>query len=261
MALAFLNRCGFRATSTGTGSFVVASALTGMQVPEDAAGPAVVNAATYNYFAESDDKTQWEYGKGVYTTADDTLTRATVLDNSSGGTTALSFSAAPKVFMGGPLAGDMTRHLISDESISSPGPTFVVSLPAGYSEFEIFARGVVAGAVTSAPASFNFSLGGLAGGTVLDGGTYPIVEDDVITTKIRLLIQGDAMASWVEAVIQTDGAGASVGPGFNYESHSGAASDPLSFPFSVTFTMYDNGENDVNMTAGRFLLYGTPIPA
>jgi hypothetical protein len=106
MALAFLNRCGFRATSTGTGSFVVASALTGMQTPAQAAGPAAVNAATYRYFAQSDDLTQWEYGTGVYTTGDVTLTRATVYDNSSAGTTPLSFSAAPRVYMGGPLAQD-----------------------------------------------------------------------------------------------------------------------------------------------------------
>jgi hypothetical protein len=107
MSLAFLNRCGFRATSTGTGSFVVASALTGMQTPAQATGPAVVNATTYRYFAQSDDLTQWEYGTGVYTTGDVTLTRATVYDNSSGGTTALSFSAAPRVYMGAPLAYDM----------------------------------------------------------------------------------------------------------------------------------------------------------
>lgn len=107
MALKFLNRCGFRATSSGNGSFVVASALTGMQVPEDAASPAVVDGATYRYFAESDDKTQWEIGTGVYTTSDDTLTRAAITDNSSGGTSALSFSAAPQVFMGGPLANEI----------------------------------------------------------------------------------------------------------------------------------------------------------
>ena len=135
MALGFLNRCGFRATSTGTGSFVVASALTGMQTPAQAAGPAVVNANTYRYFAQSDDNTQWEYGYGVYTTGDVTLTRATILDNSSGGTTALSFSAAPKVFMGGPLAQDMPL-LLADTTFSAV-TSFSFDLPLTYRYFEL----------------------------------------------------------------------------------------------------------------------------
>lgn len=106
---AFLNRCGFRAASSGAGSFVVNSALSGMQEPEDCAGPSVVDGATYNYFAESDDRTEWEYGTGVYDVATDTLTRASVSDNDAGGTTAKSFAAAPRVYMGGPLAHDAIR--------------------------------------------------------------------------------------------------------------------------------------------------------
>lgn len=105
MALAFLNRCVWRATSTGTGSFVVASAITGYKVPESCAGPAVSDGSIYFYFAQSDDKTQWEIGHGVYTVATDTLTRATILD-STNAAAVVNFSAAPSVFMGGTLAND-----------------------------------------------------------------------------------------------------------------------------------------------------------
>ena len=90
----FLDVCRFVAASSGTGSFVVSSAALGYQTPASANA---VNGATYRYRAESADLTQWEVGTGVYTSGTTTLTRATVLFNSSGGTTAISFTAAPQV--------------------------------------------------------------------------------------------------------------------------------------------------------------------
>lgn len=119
MALAFLNRCIWLATSGGSGSFVVASAVTGYQAPEDCLAPVVVDGATYRYFAQSSDLTQWEAGYGVYTTADDTLTRAVVLDSSNAGSI-VTFSAAPSVFMGGTMANDIAfrgiEHVTTDNT-------------------------------------------------------------------------------------------------------------------------------------------------
>lgn len=104
MALSFLNRVVWRASSGGTGDFVVASAITGYLVPADALNPAVVDGDTYTYFAQSDDLTQWEIGTGTYDVASTTIFRSNILDSSNAGSI-VTFSAAPSVFMGGPLAG------------------------------------------------------------------------------------------------------------------------------------------------------------
>jgi hypothetical protein len=90
----YLDVCRFTAASSGTGSFVVSAAVTGYQTPASAGA---VNTAVYRYRAESTDLSQWEVGYGVYTTADVTLTRATILFNSSGGASAINFTAAPQV--------------------------------------------------------------------------------------------------------------------------------------------------------------------
>jgi hypothetical protein len=90
----FLDVCRFTAVSSGTGSFVVSAAVTGYQTPASANA---VDGATYRYRAESSDLSQWEVGYGVYTSGTVTLTRATVLFNSSGGASAINFSAAPQV--------------------------------------------------------------------------------------------------------------------------------------------------------------------
>jgi hypothetical protein len=90
----FLDCCRFIPASNGIGSFVVASAVGGYQTPASANA---VNGAIYRYRAESADLTQWEVGYGVYTAATATLTRSTVLFNSSGGTSAINFTAVPQV--------------------------------------------------------------------------------------------------------------------------------------------------------------------
>lgn len=95
-ANAYLDACGFVAVSSGTGNFVVSSAVTGYQTP---AAAGAVNALVYSYRAESADKSQWEEGFGAYTVAGTTQARTTITANSSGGTTAISFSAAPNVFI------------------------------------------------------------------------------------------------------------------------------------------------------------------
>ncbi len=94
--MAFLDRCIFTATSSGTGDFVVSAAVTGYQTPASAG---VTDGATYSYAAQSADLSQWEVGQGVYTVSTTTLARTTVLFNSSGTTAHISFSAAPQVMV------------------------------------------------------------------------------------------------------------------------------------------------------------------
>jgi hypothetical protein len=90
----FLDVCRFTAVSTGTVDFVVSSAVTGYQTPASAGA---VSGAVYRYRAESADLSQWEVGYGAYTSGSTTLARTTVLFNSSGTTSKISFSAAPQV--------------------------------------------------------------------------------------------------------------------------------------------------------------------
>jgi hypothetical protein len=92
----YLDACGFIATSTGTGSFVVSAAATGCQTPASASA---ANTAVYSYRAESADKSQWEEGFGAYTVSTTTLARSTITANSSGGTTAISFTTIPNVYV------------------------------------------------------------------------------------------------------------------------------------------------------------------
>jgi len=95
-ATGYLDACGFIPASSGTGSFVVSSAITGYQTPASAGA---VNSTVYSYRAESSDKSQWEEGFGAYTVSTTTLARSTITANSSGGTSAINFSAAPNVFI------------------------------------------------------------------------------------------------------------------------------------------------------------------
>jgi hypothetical protein len=116
--MALVNGCWFRATTGGTGSFEVASAITGYMTPAQADAE---DGATYGYRAESDDNSQWEIGEGVYTASGTVLSRSVL--KSSNSNAAVNFSAAPRVMLT-PLASDLTQievPLLSyDFSVGSP---------------------------------------------------------------------------------------------------------------------------------------------
>lgn len=105
-----INRVMFRATSSGTGSFVVSSAITGYMTP--ATGGAA-NATVYSYAAESDDRTEWEIGTGTYTSGTTTLTRTPL--KSSNSDAVVNFTAAPRVALTG-LAADFVKIADTDAS-------------------------------------------------------------------------------------------------------------------------------------------------
>lgn len=98
----FLNVARFLANASGTGDFVVSSAITGFQTPASAGA---VNATVYSYRAESTDLTEWEIGEGAYTTGTTTLARTTVHASSNAGAK-VNFTAAPQVALV-ELAGDL----------------------------------------------------------------------------------------------------------------------------------------------------------
>lgn len=112
----FLNGSVFLATTGGTGSFVVASAVTGWQTPASAGA---VNGAQYRYRAYSPDWTQWEIGTGTYTSGSTSLSRDTIVASSSGGS-AVNFSVAPSVSIT-VLAADLDNTRAIGYSIDGGG--------------------------------------------------------------------------------------------------------------------------------------------
>jgi hypothetical protein len=111
--LAWLNRCAFVPTAySDSDDFEVngSAPVTGFYLPSECANPAVVDAATYHYFARSADKTQHEEGDANWDDATGTLLRATgTVRNSSNAGALVNFSAAPIVTVGSPTAADMKR--------------------------------------------------------------------------------------------------------------------------------------------------------
>lgn len=90
----FVTSCRFLATTGGTGSFVVASAVAGHVTPES---DSVANGKTYHYYAQTPDGSQTEEGHGVYTIATHTLSRVTIDNNSDGTLVPINFAVAPEV--------------------------------------------------------------------------------------------------------------------------------------------------------------------
>jgi len=87
------NRVKETTSTTGTGSFTTTGASAGFQTFNTAFG----TNKRFMYWAVNDTDSEWETGIG-YLSASTTLVRETILDNSSDGITALSFTTAPSLF-------------------------------------------------------------------------------------------------------------------------------------------------------------------
>jgi hypothetical protein len=88
MALVVKDRVQETSTTTGTGTFTLAGAVSGFQ-----SFSAIGNANTTYYAIVNG--TEWEVGLGTYTASGTTLSRDTILESSNGGT-AVNFSAGTK---------------------------------------------------------------------------------------------------------------------------------------------------------------------
>lgn len=264
MALAFLNRCIWRATSGGTGDFVVASAISGYKVPEDCANPAVVDGATYRYFAESDDKTQWEIGYGVYTTANDTLTRATVLDSSTG--SKVNFSAAPKVHMGGPLAQEMHWDVLGDTTVSSPVPT--IEHPVDFNKY-----GAIKFLVLNLQNASNVAADGMDFGWQLQQADGTIDWDYAGQYFVNANSAADQITGVIEIFAASSGgpltfrgqfvSGSGNNAGFDFANN--LQSSDLSNTTKIVYFFSDESSDfttatATNSTGGRIVTYGLRLP-
>ena len=88
MALVVKDRVQETSTTTGTGTFTLAGAVSGFQ------SFSVIGNGNTTYYAIVGG-TEWEVGLGTYTSSGTTLSRDTVLESSNGGTK-VNFSAGTK---------------------------------------------------------------------------------------------------------------------------------------------------------------------
>lgn len=87
-----LNAVQFAATSSGTGDFVVSSAIQGFQTPS---ADGAINGETYSYRAQNSSMSEWEIGIGTWNSGTSTLARTTILASSTG--SKVSFTIPPNV--------------------------------------------------------------------------------------------------------------------------------------------------------------------
>jgi hypothetical protein len=126
MALVVKDRVQETSTTTGTGTFTLAGAVTGFQ-----SFSAIGNANTTYYAIVGG--SEWEVGLGTYTSSGTTLSRDTILESSNGGT-AVNFSAGTKnVFVTYPaekgLYTDASGNAIALGTLASATLTNATGLP------------------------------------------------------------------------------------------------------------------------------------
>ena len=116
MALVVKDRVQETSTTTGTGTFTLAGAVSGFQ------SFSVIGNANTTYYAIVGGS-EWEVGLGTYTSSGTTLARNTILESSNGGT-AVNFSAGTKnVFVTYPAE----EAVYQDETGTAYAPQFAAS--------------------------------------------------------------------------------------------------------------------------------------
>jgi hypothetical protein len=116
MALVVKDRVQETSTTTGTGTFTLAGAVSGFQ------SFSAIGDANTTYYAIVGG-TEWEVGLGTYTSSGTTLSRTTILESSNGGT-AVNFSAGTKnVFVTYPAE----EAVYQDETNAAYAPQFAAS--------------------------------------------------------------------------------------------------------------------------------------
>jgi len=116
MALVVKDRVQETSTTTGTGTFTLAGAVSGFQ------SFSVIGDGNTTYYAIVGGA-EWEVGLGTYTSSGTTLARTTILESSNGGT-AVNFSAGTKnVFVTYPAE----EAVYQDASGDAYAPQFAAS--------------------------------------------------------------------------------------------------------------------------------------
>ena len=139
MALVVKDRVNETSTTTGTGTFTLAGAVTGFQT-----FAAIGDGNTTYYTIVLQGGSEWEVGLGTYTSSGTTLSRDTIL-SSSNSNNAVNFSAGTKnVFCDYPapkaIYGDATNTAFAAQIAASNGLVMnnmtvgtTFTIPTGYS--------------------------------------------------------------------------------------------------------------------------------
>ena len=157
MALVVKDRVQETSTTTGTGTFTLAGAVTGFQAFS------VIGDGNTTYYAIVGG-TEWEVGLGTYTSSGTLLARNTILESSNGGT-AVNFSAGTKnVFVTYPAE----EAVYQDASGDAYAPQFAASnglnvnngtigssytFPTGYNSVEAGDVTISGGATVTVPST------------------------------------------------------------------------------------------------------------
>ena len=157
MALVVKDRVNETSTTTGTGTFTLAGAVTGFQ-----SFSAIGNGNTTYYTIVLQGGTEWEVGLGTYTSSGTTLSRTTVLSSSNSGSL-VNFSAGTKnVFCDYPapkaVYGDATDTAFEAQFSASNGLIMnnmtvgtSFTIPSGYSASSVGPVSVSSGVTITVP--------------------------------------------------------------------------------------------------------------
>lgn len=174
--MAFINGVWFRSGASGTSDFTDGTAESGH---ENMASAGCVNGQPYSYKAISDDRTQWEYGRGNYNSGSGLIARTTIY-HSSNANAKVNFTAAPKVYLS-PLQADFDG-LFTDPVITGAIKEDVYTITDG-AAFEIDPGNgsiqIVTLGANRTPAASNFQAGESVTLMIADGTGYAITWSTV----------------------------------------------------------------------------------
>lgn len=127
MALIYADRAKETSTTTGTGTYTLAGAVTGFEAFSTAVG----NGNTCYYCAT--DNTDWEVGLGTYTSAGTTLARTTILASSNSDAAVNWGAGTREIFVTVPAAIESSRPTVSATVDVSGGASSydITGIPSG----------------------------------------------------------------------------------------------------------------------------------